>query len=114
LADAAQTLIHTGQHYDPALSGIFLTQLSMPADVNLEVGSGSHAWHTAEVMRRIEPALLGRKPDIVVVHGDVNSTVAAAPGLFETKYSLAHAPRALNLNRRISKIENCTIRGLML
>ena len=74
-----QTLIHTGQHYDNNMSDVFFSQLSMPApDVNLEVGSGSHAQQTAEVMRRFEPIIQERKPDMVVVYGDVNSTMAAA------------------------------------
>jgi len=74
-----QTLVHTGQHYDRNMSDVFFTQLEIPKpDVNLEVGSGSHASQTAEIMRRIEPVLLERKPDIVLVYGDVNSTVAAA------------------------------------
>jgi UDP-N-acetylglucosamine 2-epimerase (non-hydrolysing) len=74
-----QTLVHTGQHYDKNLSDVFFTQLSMPEpDVNLEVGSGSHAVQTAEVMTRFEPVVLERKPDVVVVYGDVNSTLAAA------------------------------------
>src|SRR5580698_1622950 len=73
-----QTLVHTGQHYDKNLSDVFFSQLSMPEpDVNLEVGSGSHAWQTAEVMARFEPVVLERKPDVVLVYGDVNSTVAA-------------------------------------
>ena len=77
--DARQTLIHTGQHYDRNLSDIFFSELNMPApDVNLEVGSGSHAVQTAEVMKRFEPVVLERKPDLVLVYGDVNSTVAAA------------------------------------
>jgi UDP-N-acetylglucosamine 2-epimerase (non-hydrolysing) len=77
--DARQTLVHTGQHYDWNLSDIFFSQLNMPApDVNLEVGSGSHAQQTAEVMKRFEPVVLERKPDVVLVYGDVNSTVAAA------------------------------------
>jgi len=77
--DARQTLVHTGQHYDSDLSDIFFSQLNMPApDVNLEVGSGSHAVQTAEVMKRFEPVVLERKPDLVLVYGDVNSTVAAA------------------------------------
>ncbi len=76
---ARQTLVHTGQHYDENLSQIFFSQLKMPQpDANLEVGSGSHAWQTAEVMKRLEQVLLERKPDIVLVYGDVNSTVAAA------------------------------------
>jgi UDP-N-acetylglucosamine 2-epimerase (non-hydrolysing) len=78
-ADVRQTLIHTGQHYDKNLSDVFFSQLSMPEpDVNLEVGSGSHAVQTAEVMKRFEPVVLERKPDVVLVYGDVNSTVAAA------------------------------------
>jgi UDP-N-acetylglucosamine 2-epimerase (non-hydrolysing) len=78
-ADVRQTLVHTGQHYDKNLSDVFFSQLSMPEpDVNLEVGSGSHAVQTAEVMKRFEPVVLERKPDVVLVYGDVNSTVAAA------------------------------------
>ena len=61
------------------MSEVFFTQLEMPEpDVNLEVGSGSHASQTAEIMRRFEPVLLERKPDVTLVYGDVNSTVAAA------------------------------------
>jgi UDP-N-acetylglucosamine 2-epimerase (non-hydrolysing) len=74
-----QSLVHTGQHYDANMSDVFFSQLDMPApDVNLEVGSGSHARQTAEIMTRFEPVLLERRPDIVLVYGDVNSTVAAA------------------------------------
>ncbi len=74
-----QTLVHTGQHYDRNMSDIFFTQLEIPEpDVNLGVGSGSHASQTAEIMCRIEPVVLERKPDLVLVYGDVNSTVAAA------------------------------------
>jgi len=74
-----QTLVHTGQHYDANMSEVFFSQLRMPApDVNLEVGSGSHAQQTAEIMRRFEPVVLETKPDLVLVYGDVNSTVAAA------------------------------------
>jgi UDP-N-acetylglucosamine 2-epimerase (non-hydrolysing) len=74
-----QTLIHTGQHYDANMSDVFLEQLGIPApDVNLAVGSGSHARQTAEIMTRFEPVLLDHRPDLVLVYGDVNSTVAAA------------------------------------
>src|SRR5258708_7394548 len=74
-----QTLVHTGQHYDANMSDVFFEQLGIPApDVNLAVGSGSHARQTAEIMIRFEPVLLERQPDIVLVYGDVNSTVATA------------------------------------
>ena len=74
-----QTLIHTGQHYDANRSDVFFEQLGIPApNVNLAVGSGSPAWQTAEIMTRLEPVLLDGKPDVALVYGDVNSTVAAA------------------------------------
>src|SRR3984885_12900174 len=61
------------------MSDVFFKQLEIPEpDVNLEVGSGSHAVQTAEIMRRFEPVVLERKPDLVLVYGDINSTVAAA------------------------------------
>jgi UDP-N-acetylglucosamine 2-epimerase (non-hydrolysing) len=72
-------LVHTGQHYDEAMSGSFFSDLSMPQpDIQLGVGSGSHAVQTAEIMRRFEEVLLREQPDMVVVVGDVNSTVACA------------------------------------
>lgn len=74
-----QSLVHTGQHYDTNMSDVFFEQLAIPApDVNLGVGSGSHARQTADIMTRFEPVVLERKPDLVLVYGDVNSTVAAA------------------------------------
>ena len=75
----AVTLVHTGQHYDAAMNDLVFEQLRLPLpDVNLEVGSASHAQQTGEVMKRIEPVLLDKKPDAVLVVGDVNSTLAAA------------------------------------
>lgn len=74
-----QTLVHTGQHYDVNMSDVFFRELQIPEpDVNLAVGSGSHAQQTAEIMARFEAVVLKRRPDIVLVYGDVNSTVAAA------------------------------------
>ena len=74
-----QTLVHTGQHYDRNMSASFFEQLEIPdPDVNLGVGSGSQAWQTAEIMRGLEPVVLERNPDLVLVYGDVNSTLAAA------------------------------------
>jgi UDP-N-acetylglucosamine 2-epimerase (non-hydrolysing) len=75
----SQALVHTGQHYDANMSEIFFRQLGLPEpDVNLEVGSGSHAVQTAHIMQRFEEAVLAGRPDLVLVYGDVNSTVAAA------------------------------------
>ena len=72
-------LVHSGQHYDQQMSESFFDELHIPKpDVNLEVGSGSHAWQTAEVMKRFEAVVLEWKPDVVIVVGDVNSTLAAA------------------------------------
>lgn len=74
-----QTLVHTGQHYDASMSNIFFQQLEMPTpDLNLGVGSGSHAHQTAEIIRHFEEVVTSRKPDRVLVYGDVNSTMAAA------------------------------------
>ncbi|MGA8761920.1 MAG: UDP-N-acetylglucosamine 2-epimerase (non-hydrolyzing) [Candidatus Sulfotelmatobacter sp.] len=91
-----QTLVHTGQHYDRNMSDIFFTQLEIPEpDVNLEVGSGSHAAQTAEIMRRFEPVVLEHKPDIVLVYGDVNSTVAAALVCSKLLIRVAHVEAGL-------------------
>ena len=75
----SQMLIHTGQHYDDNMSEVFFRQLGLPEpDVNLGVGTESHAVQTAQIMMRIEDVLLEQRPDLVLVYGDVNSTVAAA------------------------------------
>ncbi len=75
----AARLVHTGQHYDPAMSDSFFEQLGIPRpDVNLEVGSASHAVQTAEIMRAFEPVLDAEQPRAVLVVGDVNSTIACA------------------------------------
>ncbi len=72
-------LVHTGQHYDAGMSGAFFDALKMPdPDINLGVGSGSHAEQTARVMMAIEPVLMDVRPDLVLVVGDVNSTLACA------------------------------------
>jgi UDP-N-acetylglucosamine 2-epimerase (non-hydrolysing) len=75
----SQTLVHTGQHYDSNMSEIFFRQLEIPEpDINLGIGSGSHAQQTAQIISRFEYVVLEKKPDLVLVYGDVNSTVAAA------------------------------------
>ena len=72
-------IVHTGQHYDRRMSELFFEQLAIPEpDINLEVGSGSHAAQTAMIMQRFEPVVLEHKPDYVLVVGDVNSTIATA------------------------------------
>jgi UDP-N-acetylglucosamine 2-epimerase (non-hydrolysing) len=72
-------LVHTGQHYDQKMSDLFFKELGIPEpDINLEVGSGSHAVQTAKVMEKFEPVVLEHKPDYVLVVGDVNSTIACA------------------------------------
>jgi len=95
-ADAQQILVHTGQHYDRNLSDIFFEQLGIPQpNFNLEVGSGSHAAQTAEIMRRFEPVVLEQKPEVVVVYGDVNSTVAAALVCSKLLVPVAHVEAGL-------------------
>lgn len=85
-----QVLVHTGQHYDPVMSEVFFTQLGLPEpDLNLGVGSGSHATQTAAIMTGLEQVFAERRPDLVIVYGDVNSTVAAA--LVATKLGIAVA-----------------------
>ena len=73
-----QSLVHTGQHYDRNMSEVFFKQLGMrEPDVNLGVGSASHAQQTAQIMAELEPKRLARSPDLTLVYGDVNSTLAA-------------------------------------
>jgi len=89
-------LVHTGQHYDANMSHVFFTQLNIPApDVNLEVGSATHARQTAEIMSRLEPVLLERQPDMILVYGDVNSTVAAALVCSKLLIRVAHVEAGL-------------------
>jgi UDP-N-acetylglucosamine 2-epimerase (non-hydrolysing) len=98
---AVQTIVHTGQHYDAQMSGVFFKELGLPVpDVNLEVGSGSHAVQTAQIMQRFEPQVLERKPDLVVVYGDVNSTVAAALVCAKLLIPVAHVEAGLRSGDR--------------
>ena len=89
-------IVHTGQHYDRLMSEVFLEELGVPApDHMLEVGSGSHAEQTARVMERLEPVLLEERPDVVIVPGDVNSTVAAALTAAKLQIPVAHIEAGL-------------------
>jgi UDP-N-acetylglucosamine 2-epimerase (non-hydrolysing) len=86
-----QIIVHTGQHYDDAMSDAFFRDLGVRApDVNLGVGSGTHAAQTARIMERIEPVLLEHRADWVVVYGDVNSTPAAALVAVKIGQRVAH------------------------
>lgn len=91
-----QVLLHTGQHYDESMSQVFFEDLEMPApDINLAVGSASHAVQTAQVMMRFEPVLLEEKPDFVFVPGDVNSTLACALVAAKLGVRVAHVEAGL-------------------
>jgi UDP-N-acetylglucosamine 2-epimerase (non-hydrolysing) len=94
--DITSILVHTGQHYDVRMAGQFFEDLQIPTpDVSLEVGSGTHAQQTAEVMKRIEPVLMEIRPDIVLVVGDVNSTLAAALTAVKLHIAVAHVEAGL-------------------
>jgi UDP-N-acetylglucosamine 2-epimerase (non-hydrolysing) len=89
-------IVHTGQHYDRLMSEVFLEELGVPApDHMLEVGSASHAVQTARTMERLEPVLLEEKPDLVIVPGDVNSTLASALTAVKLGIPVAHLESGL-------------------
>jgi UDP-N-acetylglucosamine 2-epimerase (non-hydrolysing) len=115
-----QLLVHTGQHYDAAMSDIFFDELGLPApDINLNVGSGTHSVQTAEVMTRLEPVLVERKPEWVLVYGDVNSTVAAVLVCAKLRVRVAHVEAGLrsfdrSMPEEINRIVTDQIADLLL
>lgn len=110
--DATQRVVHTGQHYDEKLSDVFFRQLGLPEpDTNLGVGSGSHAAQTAALMTGLEGELTTHRPALVVVYGDVNSTLAAALVAAKLHVPIAHVEAGLRsfddtmpeeINRRVT------------
>jgi UDP-N-acetylglucosamine 2-epimerase (non-hydrolysing) len=94
--EGRHALVHTGQHYDRLMSAVFFEELGVPApDHMLEVGSGSHAQQTARVIERLEPVLAEERPDLVMVPGDVNSTMAAAVTAAKMQIPVAHIESGL-------------------
>jgi UDP-N-acetylglucosamine 2-epimerase (non-hydrolysing) len=113
-------IVHTGQHYDYQMSGQFFRDLGMPTPkFNLNVGSGSHAQQTAEIMKRFEPVILDERPDAVLVVGDVNSTMACALVTKKLKIPVIHAEAGLRsfdraMPEEINRIVTDAISDLLL
>ncbi len=101
-------IVHTGQHYEPALSDIFFEELGIPRpDVHLAVGSGGHGEQTGAMLGRLETVILGQRPDWVLIYGDTNSTLAAAVAAVKIHAPLAHLEAGLrSFNRRMPEEHN--------
>ena len=104
----SQRLIHTGQHYDSVMSDLFFTQLGLPQpDLHLGVGSGTHAQQTAAVLVGIEKALTDERPEVLIVYGDVNSTMAATLAAAKLHVPVAHVEAGLrSFDRRMPEEVN--------
>ena len=114
-----QLLVHTGQHYDHAMSTLFFEELGLPRpDINLEVGSASHGTQTGRIMEAFEKVLLSERPDLVIVVGDVNSTLACAVDAKKLGITVAHIEaglrsRDMTMPEEINRIVTDSISDLL-
>jgi len=103
--DIHPLLLHTGQHYSDEMSNIFFNHLEIPEpDINLEVGSASHAVQTAKIMKRFEPIVIDFNPDMVLVVGDVNSTIACALVAAKLNVKVAHVEAGYNMTKILLRV----------
>src|SRR6266566_7904928 len=117
---AAFRIVHTGQHYDPAMTDVFFDELGIPApEVHLDVGSGTHGVQTARIIERYEAHLINRRPAGTVVFGDVNSTAACALAAVKLGVPVAHVEAGLrsfdrSMPEEINRVVTDAIADLLL